>query len=825
MKILSWNCRGLGNSRAVRALGDLVKSRKPNILFLIETLSTSDRIKKLSSKLGYDNVWIIDCIGRSGGLALLWDRSIQCSVFDSDINHIDAHILKNNTPVWRLTGFYGFSERSRRKDSWEFLKVLANKSSLPWCIVGDFNDMLKEEDRLGNHKHHQALLDGFKQTVEKCDLIEMDLTGGKYTWEKGRGTTDWIRSRIDRAFATTSWWQLFPLCKLSLHHVIYSDHDPIQVELCSTKHSKKSFRFRFENTWLKEKSFHEEVSNHWKKLAPTQFLSKLLDISEFMNKWGRRFFNKFREKIQRQKDILTLYEDCADEVQTNHYFEERRKLEELMIHEEAYWKQRAKSFWLMEGDSNSKFFHAYATTRKKRNNINRLVNDRNEVITDHEGMCRIVKDYFLKLFDKGDRPGQVCLNSFEPVISEEQNEMLVAELSFEEFSVAIKQMHPDKSAGPDGLNPAFFQNFWLLLGREVFQSCKRWLHMTEFPAELNDTNIVLIPKKEDADSVKDLRPIALCNVLYKVVAKVQSNRLRVILSSIISENQSAFVPGRSITDNILVAFELLHFMKQKKRGAEGVVALKLDVSKAYDRVDWEFLQHQMEQMGFSKKWIDWVMLCVTTVSYTVNFNSDQVGPISPRRGLRQGDPLSPYLFLICVEGLSRSITQVAEECKISGCRVHEQAPVITHLLFADDSFLFCKATMEEVGEFKRILKLYETFSGQAINFQKSGIYFSSNVRVDKQAEIKNLLGVYNDLSEGKYLGLPSLVGRSRKRVFSFLKDKLWNKIQGWSVKCLSKAGKAVLLRSIAQAVPSYAMSCFLLPKTLCKDLERMMNSF
>ncbi|WOG84407.1 hypothetical protein DCAR_0103590 [Daucus carota subsp. sativus] len=266
-------------------------------------------------------------------------------------------------------------------------------------------------------------------------------------------------------------------------------------------------------------------------------------------------------------------------------------------------------------------------------------------------------------------------------------------------------------------------------------------------------------------------------------------------------------------------------MKQKKGGNKGEVALKLDVSKAYDRVDWSFLQYQMIQMGFSRKWIDWIMLCISTVSYSVNFNGEQIGPISPTRGLRQGDPLSPYLFLLCVEGLSRSIRNSVEEGKLSGCKIHVQAPSVTHLLFADDSFLFCKATMEETREIKTILQKYELCSGQAINFQKSGIYFSANVRVDKQEEIKNMLEVHNDLSSGRYLGLPSLIGRSKKQVFNFLKDRLWRKIQGWSSKCLSKAGKAVLLRNVAQAVPSYAMSCFMLPKSLCKELERMMNSF
>lgn len=240
-----------------------------------------------------------------------------------------------------------------------------------------------------------------------------------------------------------------------------------------------------------------------------------------------------------------------------------------MVHEEAYWQQRAKSFWLLDGDSNSKYFHVFATTRKKSNAITLLKNDEGEVVTDQVEMCGIVNRYFSHMFDVGDVEQDDEGSQYENRISDEQNLNLVAEFTFEEFSEAVRQMHPDKSAGPDGLNPAFFQNFWNLLGKEVFESCSKLLK------ELF---------QENADSMKDLRPIVLCNVLYKIIAKVLSNLLKLLLPEIITENQSAFVLNRSITDNVLVAFEMMHYMKQKKKGTDGEVAFKLDVSKAYDRV-------------------------------------------------------------------------------------------------------------------------------------------------------------------------------------------------------------------------------------------------
>lgn len=187
--------------------------------------------------------------------------------------------------------------------------------------------------------------------------------------------------------------------------------------------------------------------------------------------------------------------------------------------------------------------------------------------------------------------------------------------------------------------------------------------------------------------------------------------------------------------------------------------------------------------------------------------------------------MSPYLFLFCVEGLSKSLSTASENAQIEGCKISPRAPAVTHLLFADDSFLFFKATTEQTEVVKSVLNKYERLSGQSINFQKSGIMFSANVRRDKQLELANILGVTNDLRLSNYLGLPSLIGRSKKAIFNFLKEKVWQRIQGWNTKLLSKAGKAVLLRNVAQAIPSYCMTCFLIPKNLCKEIETMMNGY
>ena len=205
------------------------------------------------------------------------------------------------------------------------------------------------------------------------------------------------------------------------------------------------------------------------------------------------------------------------------------------------------------------------------------------------------------------------------------------------------------------------------------------INNSTIPEGWNNTTIVMIPKVENPDKVAQFRPISLCNVVYKVISKVLSSRLKIILPDIISHHQSAFVPGRLITYNILLAYECIHTMKNKK-GKRGLCAVKLDMHKAYDRVEWCFLEKIMIKLGFDQRWVKLVMACVKSVKYRIRFNSVETEMITPTRGLRQGDPLSPYLFLMVAEGLSCMIQGAEERGELEGVRICREAPVVSHLL-------------------------------------------------------------------------------------------------------------------------------------------------
>ena len=218
----------------------------------------------------------------------------------------------------------------------------------------------------------------------------------------------------------------------------------------------------------------------------------------------------------------------------------------------------------------------------------------------------------------------------------------------------------------------------------------------ELDERMNQTNICLIPKTERPKCMTEFRPISLCNVSYKIISKVLSSRLKKVLPKLISDTQSAFVARRLITDNILVAQEMFHALGTNPSGQNKYMAIKTDMSKEYDRVEWSFLETLMEKLGFDERWIQMIMQCISSVSYQVLINGEAKGNIIPSRGLRQGDPLSPFLFILCTEVLISQLKHAEREKKITGIKIARACPPVPHLLFADDSLFSVKQSKENV---------------------------------------------------------------------------------------------------------------------------------
>lgn len=224
--------------------------------------------------------------------------------------------------------------------------------------------------------------------------------------------------------------------------------------------------------------------------------------------------------------------------------------------------------------------------------------------------------------------------ALKPCVSRDQNERLKQIPSAEEIKDATFAIHPDKAPGPDGFSACFFQANWDTVGPAVVDEIREFFITGNLAQSINTTMVRLIPKTSTAKRVEEYRPIALCNVYYKIISKLLSLRLKPILATIISENQYAFIPGRAIADNVLITHEVLHFLKNSKAEKKCTMAVKTDMSKAYDRVEWDFVAKVPKRLGFDEVWVNWIMQCLTTVTYSYLVNDSAYRNVVPCRGIR-----------------------------------------------------------------------------------------------------------------------------------------------------------------------------------------------
>lgn len=202
MSVLSWNCRGLGNPQTIQVLRDLVNMKRPNFFFLVETFVGRSVMERVGRHVGFGRSFVVERSGHGGGIAMFWKDSVSARLLSYSNNHIDFAVKVDDLGEWRLTGFYGFPERRRRNESWNFIRSLSRASDLPWCVIGDFNDLLSHYEKRGNIEHPNWLLTGFRGAIEDSNLFDLGMVGYDFTWERGRGTDHWGEERLDRALAT-----------------------------------------------------------------------------------------------------------------------------------------------------------------------------------------------------------------------------------------------------------------------------------------------------------------------------------------------------------------------------------------------------------------------------------------------------------------------------------------------------------------------------------------------------------------------------------------------------------------------------------------------
>jgi len=372
-------------------------------------------------------------------------------------------------------------------------------------------------------------------------------------------------------------------------------------------------------------------------------------------------------------------------------------------------------------------------------------------------------------------------------ISESDNSFLTDSFDEEEIKDAIWNCDSHKSPGPDGVTFSFIKKYWGTLKKEVSGALKFFHREGKIPKGCNASFITLIPKSDNPQSLEEYRPISLVGCMYKILTKVLSNRIKKVIEKVIDGSQSAFLSNRGLLDSVLVVNEVLEDLKRRRK--KGVI-VKLDFEKAYDSVSWEFLFYMMGRLGFCGRWIQWIKACLESATVSVLVNGSPTKEFKPSRGLRQGDPMAPFLFLIVAQGLAGLVKQATTKNLYSGIKVGEKKVEVNLLQFADDTLFVCESKVQNILCIKAILRCFELSSGLKVNFYKSKI---GAIGVERN-EVK----MYSDILHCSlmdipftYLGLTIGGNPSRYAFWEPVLSKIRKKLSVWKGRNMSFAGRVL----------------------------------
>ncbi|XP_074298290.1 uncharacterized protein LOC141629139 [Silene latifolia] len=768
-----------------------MKSGVNGLFGLLET-----KIKnKIFSKAvnSFNNGWCISTNNgyHSGGrIWILWQPKmfrVNFIEYNAQFIHMKVESLLDKG-ICYLTMVYAFNGIQDRASLWNHLRKIAGQTQGPWAIAGDFNCILAASERYGGAST-MAEMKPFRRCVVDCEVVDITATGSLYTWNNKQRLEERIYSRIDRFLVNKEWCDLYP--EKYAHFLPEGLFDPSPCLIRSSTNMRGKSSFKYLNMWGSSKEFLNIVKKYWDRGIEGTPLYKLTTnlkgLKAGLYQLNRDAFSDIKKAIAKlQQEVEGLQAQLGrdpDNMQLQQQeFEAYQELKIKSLARDSFLHQRAKSVWIKEGDTNSAYFH---NSIRHRRNKNRVI-----LIEDMDGNL------------------SHSATLLRPVTGEEVKDIL--------FSI------PDvKSPGPDGYTSRFFKDAWGEIGKDVIIAVLDFFQHGKILKQINAINLTMVPKCDRPQSVLQFRPIACCNVVYKVISKLLCARLAEVLPCIVDKNQGAFIQHRSIQENILICQDLIRLYESPSSSPRCM--FKIHLQKAYDTVEWEFVDKLMIMLKFPLKFRVLVMQCITTTSFSISLNGEMFGFFPGKRGLRQGDPLSPLIFTLCMEYLTRTLKYAAARydfafhpmCKEMG---------LTNLMFADDVLMFSKGDAKSM---MLLLRSFSTFSrptGLKISAAKSNAYFCG-VSDQLKQEILSVSGLKEGELPFRYLGLPIQTTRLQKKDCECLVEKICSKIHGYGARKFSFAGRLTLVQAVLKSLCSYWASLFVLPKGIIQRVEATCRNF
>ena len=728
---------------------------------------------------------------------------------------------------------YGLYTRRDLASLWSWLRLISNREGhKPWVVLGDFNVVKTVDEKMGGLNSWSAESDDFVDCCIDTQLDDLRYTGHQFTWSKGEGDS-FLAQKLDRVLVNPSWLGIFGDSIACFLDPGSSDHSPMKVQLGIELHHRKT-PFKFFDFWSQSPHFLTIVADAWKThfwgSPPYRFCQKLKEVKRSLKELNSLHYSNLHQRAAQAKVRLHQIQELlrlslGDPLLKEQESQVLNDFIDLSRAEESFFRQKSRISWLVEGDSNTSFFHNRVKERHNKNKILSLSKEDNSVVYEIAQIHQEAVTYYQNLFnqsvDSGFTDGDMEFLG-DNTISQFHSSELTNLVSREEIKNTLFSMDSKKAPGPDGFNVQFFKLTWHILGEDFLDAVQHFFITGRLLKELNHTSLSLIPKVVNPSRMCDYRPIACCNVMYKCISKLLANRIKKVLPTLIDKAQTAFIPDRSISDNILLAQDLLR--NYHRSNTQTRCTIKVDFLKAFDTVNWAFLFKVMQHLKFPSMFINWIKECICSPKFSLNINGELTGFFGSSGGLRQGDPVSACLFVIIMEALSRLLNHRILQRSNFVYHWRCSKTKLSHLCFADDILLFCGNSLSSAMVLQQALLNFASWSGLKPNLSKSVLYIAGS---DMDFKL-SLCRVFNfqlgDLPV-KYLGLPLITTKLSALDCKPLVDSMLARIKSWTARPLSFASRLQLLKSVCNNIHTHWTCHLLLPMRIINKVEQIMRDF
>eukprot|EP00253_Pinus_taeda_P014967 PITA_14967 len=762
------------------------------------------------NKWKFDSGKAVSARGTASGLGTFWTKSfsLERSLVTQHWIFTELRHTVSNLSL-ALFNLYVPVHYEEKKECWRSLsEFLELNSPSNMVLGGDLNIILDLKEKKGGIQSKDPFSRTVGSLIQRWVLVDLKPVKGKFTWTNNRTGDNHIAARLDRFLINNSLMMDKRIAFSKILPKLTSDHKPILFCL-KEEEDLGPLPFRFSPLWAGKDRFMDTVQSAWQmdvNGSPSYvWEQKLKKVKSALKLWIKK---SIQPPNRQRKEAISQLEGIQFEMENtfpsaSELAQEKTAQKNVYCSfrkEEEYWRLKSRSLWLKSGDRNTSYFHKQCRARLSRNHIAEITSSSGQIYKGFAQIQEAATNHFRNLLSaerKGQEEDELDFLSVVPnLVSEEANASLMRPAMEEEITNIVWSMDPDKAPGPDGFSIHFYRICWEIIKFDLFRMIRGVLKKAKMgggtkstflaliPKETNPRSFdryrpisALIPKETNPRSFDRYRPISLCNSSYKIVAKLLANRIKPLLQHLISPAQGGFVQGRQIFDNVIQIQEALQSSFARKE--QGMI-VKLDMSNAFDRVNRSFLFRVLEAFGFCQDFINIIKACTDNVWIAPLVNGRPTEFFSATRGLRQGCPLSPFLYILLADSLSRKLSQEQHRGFIPGIRIVQEVPSVNHALFADDAILLGGASLRMAKAFKLILQKFCNVTGALISERKSAVFAwnADQQTIDRIASELGFKG-YAEWDKIKYLGLPLTLGSNRNNLWEEVISKFNKKIAAW----------------------------------------------